>query len=226
MMGTLAIMIDELLADETGHASALALLILTCLPMAVYGAIAGRPAGFRQMMASALKFPMLPLITLLICGPVLLCFSRLLEFPLSIAQVCVLLLEVLALNALVVLSFGPIALFFGFGSRYDFMKLLHTVILGLGGIIAMARLMLAVYKAGGGSGLVLYAVWIIVFAFVGCQVAWAFRPFIGSPDLRFEWFRRRSDGENFYSALADSLRLLLNSSSSGGAAAEGGRGES
>jgi hypothetical protein len=42
----------------------------------------------------------------------------------------------------------------------------------------------------------IFRVWVFVFAVVGAQMSWVLRPFIGSPDLEFSWFRERSG--NFF----------------------------
>lgn len=45
----------------------------------------------------------------------------------------------------------------------------------------------------------IFRIWMLVFALVGCQMGWVLRPFIGSPDKPFEWFRSR--GGNFFLAV-------------------------
>lgn len=42
----------------------------------------------------------------------------------------------------------------------------------------------------------IFRTWVLVFGLVGAQMAWVLRPFIGSPDKPFEWFRPR--GGNFF----------------------------
>jgi hypothetical protein len=49
--------------------------------------------------------------------------------------------------------------------------------------------------------------WVLVFGLVGAQMSWVLRPFIGSPDIPFEWFRPRSS--NFFEAVFQALRSLL-----------------
>ncbi len=44
-----------------------------------------------------------------------------------------------------------------------------------------------------------FRIWITVFALVGAQMSWVLRPFIGSPNLPFEWFRQRES--NFFVAV-------------------------
>ena len=44
-----------------------------------------------------------------------------------------------------------------------------------------------------------FQIWVIVFGLVGAQMGWVLRPFIGSPDLGFVWFRGRES--NFFQAV-------------------------
>lgn len=46
---------------------------------------------------------------------------------------------------------------------------------------------------------VVFWCWIVVFALVGSQMGWVLRPFIGSPDRPFTWFRERNS--NFFEAV-------------------------
>src|SRR5262249_47201293 len=48
-----------------------------------------------------------------------------------------------------------------------------------------------------------FRIWVIVFGLVGAQMAWVLRPFIGSPNVPFTWFRGRES--NFFLAV---FRLL------------------
>ncbi len=50
-------------------------------------------------------------------------------------------------------------------------------------------------------------VWILLFGFVGTQLAWTLRPFFGSPDQPFSLFRS-IDG-NFYGEILRSLGSLF-----------------
>jgi hypothetical protein len=52
-----------------------------------------------------------------------------------------------------------------------------------------------------------FAIWMFVFGLVGAQMAWILRPFIGSPDRPFTWFRER--GSNFFEAVWNILRNLI-----------------
>jgi len=49
--------------------------------------------------------------------------------------------------------------------------------------------------------------WVVVFALVGAQMSWVLRPFVGSPNLPFEWFRARES--NFFEAVWRAALNLL-----------------
>jgi hypothetical protein len=59
---------------------------------------------------------------------------------------------------------------------------------------------------GVGRGRILLF-WVLVFAFVGTQMAWAMRPFVGAPEAPFELIRE-SQG-SFYTGVFYNLRNLL-----------------
>lgn len=59
----------------------------------------------------------------------------------------------------------------------------------------------------GSPATTLFRVWVIVFAIVGAQMSWVLRPFIGSPNQEFSWFRERSG--NFFQAVSHVVTDLL-----------------
>ena len=52
-----------------------------------------------------------------------------------------------------------------------------------------------------------FACWIVVFGLVGAQMGWVLRPFIGSPNQPFHWFRARNS--NFFESVWNSLHNLF-----------------
>ena len=49
--------------------------------------------------------------------------------------------------------------------------------------------------------------WVFLYAFVGSQMAWTLRPFIGAPSMDFELFRQL--GGNFYANIFASIGEIL-----------------
>ena len=58
-------------------------------------------------------------------------------------------------------------------------------------------------------GVVVFRFWIVILAFVGMQLAWNLRPFIGNRELQFELFRKREG--NFYLSVIRSVEDLVTS---------------
>ena len=52
-----------------------------------------------------------------------------------------------------------------------------------------------------------FACWMVVFGLVGAQMGWVLRPFIGSPETPFQWFRARDS--NFFEAVCNTIWNLF-----------------
>ncbi len=52
-----------------------------------------------------------------------------------------------------------------------------------------------------------FRLWVVVFALVGGQMGWVLRPFVGSPNSPFTWFRPRES--NFFQAVFRTLQSLF-----------------
>jgi hypothetical protein len=52
-----------------------------------------------------------------------------------------------------------------------------------------------------------FRIWTLVFALVGAQMSWVLRPFIGSPDMPFTWFREQQG--NFFIAVFKAFAALF-----------------
>lgn len=63
------------------------------------------------------------------------------------------------------------------------------------------------YEHASDSAGFIFRIWVFIYAMVGAQMGWVLRPFIGSPDIPFTFFRERSG--NFFTAVGQSLRALF-----------------
>ena len=252
----------------------LQMLTSSVLALACYGAVLGASHSFLQAGLSALKLPLLFLMTLAICLPTLYLFNLVFGARLSVLQACALIMVAITVSAVLTLAFAPISLFFLITARsYAFFKLLNVAILALTALVGLRFLtsgmralnkqvvvesMLsnqAVVRAdvsqrelvtatvGGAANpaaqpptngdartarqnqnaakasapqpaagerpasMSLLYIWIVLFGFVGTQLAWTLRPFFGTPGKPFELFR---DIEGtFYSDILGTLASLL-----------------
>ncbi|MBI4660865.1 MAG: actin-binding WH2 domain-containing protein [Verrucomicrobia bacterium] len=184
------------------------------MTMGAIGLTQGVPRGLQQMLSSAVKVPLLFLASLAVCYPVLYIVLVLMGVRLGFAQTLSLIFMALSLNSLLLASCAPITLFFALtGANYDFVKLLHVVTFAFSASWAMMALWKGLQTMCEKSDLYprqairILQVWVLVFGFVGTQVAWSLRPFVGSPGLEFQVLRMEQKG-NFYEAVWSSVVAL------------------
>lgn len=186
------------------------LLIASVLLMAVYGTLIGAFGGPAQAISSAVKLPLLFLLTALVCFPTLFILNQFAGAKVSAGQYVAIVQASIAVTSLILIAFAPIAAFFLMTSTdYDFFKLLNVAILGFAAFMGVRFLYantLAVSEAAASSKQVtrrILSFWVVLFAFVGSQLGWTLRPFFGSPDMKFEVVREV--GGNFYADVARSM---------------------
>jgi hypothetical protein len=185
------------------------------LTMGASGFAAGFNRGLLQMISSGIKVPALYLLTILICFPVLFVVLVLMGSRMSFLQTLALILLAVTLNSILLAAFAPIVLFFIItDSSYDFVKLAHVAVMGFSGIWAMAALwhglreMCDKFELYPRQAVRIMQIWILIFGFVGTQMAWSLRPFVGSIDRPFQVFRAEQEG-NFYTAVAHSIGKIF-----------------
>jgi len=189
--------------------------ILICIFTFMYGLIMGSYNGFLQALSSGIKLWLLLFVTLTICFPSFYIVQLILGSKITIKQLLVILLSGFVMTTTILLAFAPIVLFFQLsGDNYQFLQLLHVFIFVFAGFFGMRVVLEALKTAFEGTnvypkiGLNVFRIWVIIFAFVGVQLAWNLRPFIGSKDMKFELVRNNTQG-NFYSHIIKAFGHLL-----------------
>jgi hypothetical protein len=234
------------------------MLLSSAIALAAYGAVLGASNGWGQALASAVKLPILFLVTLAICLPTLYLFNLVFGAKLSLRQAVAMVSVAISVMSMLCVAFAPISLFFLITAPdYGFYKLLNVAIMALTAIVGLRFLVVgmramnttqakkdepavpaapapqpapqpvvAMVAAGPQPGpngapppmypqlpparplppprppqprqasMGLLYIWIVVFGFVGTQLAWTLRPFVGSPGEPFQIFRHIEG--NFY----------------------------
>ncbi len=279
------------------------LVVSSAVALGCYGAVLGASASIPQALASAVKLPILFLVTLVICLPTLYLFNLVFGARLSIRQAIALVLVAVTVISALSLAFAPVSLFFLVTApNYAFYKILNVVILMLTGVVGLSVLldgMTSLNKLGvtkpvaqppaqpaieppaepqpaaavpalvgapaetpavqPPNGVVatvghpapplpmppfvpqfpgqqfpgqqfpgqpyghfapglrrpeeprvnvgLIRIWVLLFGFVGTQLAWTLRPFVGSPDEGFQIFRGIEG--NFYVNIVETIGKLF-----------------
>lgn len=190
-----------------------AMLVSSVCFFALYGAVMGSSHSLWQTMSSSVKLPILFVATLFVCVPSLYFFSLLFGSNQSLNQNLTVILTAITVTAVLLLSCAPITLFFLLTtSQYQFFKLLNVAIFAVSGLMGVVFLYQGMKVVSGpemegtSTRKWVLILWMFVYAFVGSQMAWTFRPFIGAPG-DFELFRQL--GGNFYSNILYSIGEIL-----------------
>ncbi|RKR89878.1 hypothetical protein BDK92_4237 [Micromonospora pisi] len=295
---------QQVVADRDLNALTGKMLAASTIALACYGAVLGAFHSFLMALTSAVKLPLLFLVTLAICLPTLYLFNLVFGARLSVRQAVSMVMVAITVTSMLAVAFAPISLFFLITAPdYGFFKLLNVAILTLSAFVGLrfltggmqvlnehgllapttpaqvpatatpatvgaplveggvpAQPVPATVGAVNGDGtapaavpvaaatpvpppalvavatqphpqfhpapagfyrpqpaarvatsgqrpasMTLLYIWILLFGFVGTQLAWTLRPFFGSPDQDFAFFR--SIEGNFY---AEILRTIAN----------------
>ena len=206
---------DRIFRGEDLHTLIRYYLLRAVLFSAIVGAVLGSFSFNLQILAGAVKAPVLLIGSLVICLPALFTFNVLLGSRLSFMQTLAVVAVSTFLLSTVLVSLAPIMLFFIICTTSKQFVILLSVIMfstaGLFGVLLLWNAMGYLTVRSGrryDSGIV--KAWAIIYAFVGTQLAWILRPFIGEPE-QFAVFRRI--GGNFYVGL---YRILLDLFGMGG----------
>lgn len=181
--------------------SNLAVLLLSV----IYGATMGLYSGGLQIVYSALKVPMLLLISFYVTVPSYYVLYSLLGGKRSLRQTVTLLLSGFTIMTTILLAFVPVNLFFLLttprsSEAHSFTAILNISIFTLGGFFALLYLIKGakvLYKDSGEEWKPAFLVSSVILMFVGTQLAWVLRPFFNY----YEFFIRPLEG-NFYTSVS------------------------
>jgi len=207
--GSMRSRIDAWNAARLGQA-----LLLILLGAGLYGGAMGCWRSSTQGLFVAIKLPLIILLTTL--GNTLLnaMLAPLLGLKTTFRQSFIAILMSFVIAAVILGSFSPLVLFLVWNSppiatglTYSLLLLMHVTVIALAGVIGNFRLKQLLEELSGGKAVarrVLIA-WLAGNLFLGSQVSWILRPFIGSPDLPVEFLRDAALRGNFYEAVFHSL---------------------
>jgi hypothetical protein len=178
-----------------------------------FGGVAGAYSGLLQAISAAIKLPFLFFASFAVCFPAFYVVQVLVGSRLRLLQVAVLVLGALALSSVLLAAFVPITTFFLVtGANYYFQHLLNILLALVAGGFGMYALhdglTLVCEKRGvyPRKALTIMRVWALLLAFVGIQLAWNLRPFLGDRSEPFRVFGQYEG--NFYAAVVYAVRQL------------------
>ncbi len=203
-----------LIQDENPVRKILSQYLLMNIFSFLYGIVMGSYHSLTQALAAGIKVPLLFSLALLICFPAFFIIQYILGSKLKLHQMISIILSGFVLTTSIMISFVPIIAFFLLtGSNYYFLQLLHIGVFILSGIFGTKTIIDALKFTCEEKGVYpkigvdVFRFWIVILAFVGIQLAWNLRPFLGDREKPFNLFRDYEG--NFYAALLYSFNQLM-----------------
>lgn len=158
------------------------LAVFAVAALAAYGLVVGSFSGGQALLAAPVKISLGALASLLICLPSLFIFACLTGGDVSLRAVCGVAFGVLALAALLLIGFAPVAWVFSQStSSIAFMGALHLAFwfIGVGFGLRLLRLLMEQLRVADRLHL---RVWGAIFILVSLQMTTALRPIIGTSE--------------------------------------------
>lgn len=210
--------LGEIAERRAGFARSCGLLAVGVAGTGLFGAAVGSYVGGSQVWHAAVKMPVLFLGTLGISLLLMHVLGAIFRTQYSLDQTAVLCLSSIAVTGVILGALSPVvALFFLSGPRgsyndYLILVLLMTAAIALGGIVSVAYLHrgLRVSARRGVQAIRTIACWLLVYHFVGGQMAWLLRPFVGDNRDVFGGFSfERNLHGNIYEGIVDTALAAL-----------------
>ena len=187
----------------------------------LYGATIGLWRSPLQALYTGVKLPLLMLITTAANGLLNGMLAQLMGAGIGFRQSARAVTTSFALLSLILASLSPVTLFLWFNTppltaggavlSHNFTLLSHVFVIAFAGVTSNVRLLWLLDDMTGNRAIArrILAAWLAGNMFLGCQVSWIMRPFIGSPGLTVEFFRTDALQGTFYESTYTAFTNLL-----------------
>ena len=160
----------------------------------------------------AIKLPALLLLTALLVMTLNWMAALLMGSGLQLLQVTALTYRVMAIACVLLASLAPVSAFLAWTApeptphdvtAHNLLLLVHVLFIGWAGLCGNIAMWQALGRLSrkGTPVRALFAIWLATGAFVGGQLAWILRPFVGSPHYPVALFREDALEGNFFEFL-------------------------
>lgn len=194
-------------------------LLLILVGAGSYGAAMGIWRAPEQALFNAIKFPLVILGTAVGNALINGMLGPLLGVQMRARESFMLILMSFAAASAILGSFAPLLFFQVWNippmeaaesrlSAHGLILLTQVAVVAFAGIVANVKLFrtLQTLASSPGNALSVLVAWLTVNLFLGAQLCWNARPFIGSPDLPVQFLRPDAFDGNFFEAVAIALR--------------------
>lgn len=188
-----------------------------------YGAVIGCWRDPLQAFYTSIKLPLVILLTTLGNGLLNGMLAPLLGLNVTFRQSLALVLISFAITAMVLGALSPVALFIVWNTpplvagttaaapEYAVLQLTLAVFVALAGVVGNLRLLPLLREWAGRSTVarnVLFA-WLVGNLFLGSQICWVLRPFIGVPGAPVEFIGQNPFQGSFFEAVFNAVNKLI-----------------
>ncbi|MCP4657960.1 MAG: hypothetical protein GY856_21335 [bacterium] len=220
--------LDELLRGVDLMPKLVALVAVMAAGASIYGAVIGMWRGGQQVIWAAIKLPLVLITTSALTMVFNWMAAVLWGLRVRFVQVAALTFLALAIAAVVLASLVPVAWLFTVSApevslyertTHNLLYLLHTLLVAVSGLVGTVTLWRALEYCSRDRRQVrrIYWTWLVTFAVVGGEVAWALRPFVGSIYYPVAFLRDDAlDGNVYEFILRDIVPYLLSALANGG----------
>jgi hypothetical protein len=189
----------------------------------VYGAVVGSWWAPLQAFYVLIKLPMLILLTTLGNGLLNAMLAPLLGLNISFRQSLTAVLVSFAYAALILGALSPVALFViwntpspsraagGAVTEHAFLQLMLVAFIAFAGVVGNVRLLPLLRQLAGNRRVALRVLlaWLVGNLFLGSQICWVLRPFIGDPGQRVVFLTPNCLQGNFYETVFLAARRVI-----------------
>jgi hypothetical protein len=209
---------------EDWSTSRLALcLVIVVTGTAAFGAALGSWRAPQQALYTAIKLPLILLLTALGNGLLNAMLAPLLGLNLRLRQSLLAVLLSFTIAAAILGAFSPVLWFLLWNvhapstdwaqsfATHGLILLTETAMIAFAGIVANLRLVQLLRDLSGSRVIArkVLCAWLAGNLLLGSQLAWILRPFVGSPGLKVEFLRAEAFQGNFFELIWLAIRQLL-----------------
>lgn len=193
-------------------------IILIC--SGLYAASVGLWRSPLQAFYVGIKFPLL--IFLVVFGNAFInwILSQSLGFKVTFRQSINIILYGFSVSSLILFSLIPVVLFVLINTPspvsanselgVSVMTVVTVLFISISGIISNIRLYsFLAFQLPQKIALLVLSVWLFINLFLGAQISWNLRPFIGTPDRKVEFIRKNAFKGTFYEDMAMKIKKIL-----------------
>jgi hypothetical protein len=198
-------------------------VVVIILGCGLYGGVVGSWRAPEQALYTAVKLPLLIFLTC--AGNALLngILAQLLGSGLGFRQTVLAILMSFTIAAVILTALSPVTLFVLLnapplaslqqGTGHQVMLLSEVLFIAYAGVVANCRLqgLLVAVCRSPGTGRRVFWSWLAGNLFLGAQLSWVLRPFVGNPHLPLEFLRDHPMRGNFYETLYRTFCELISS---------------